>query len=419
MVTHSSSRIVQNVVEQHAEEAAFLWLLRNAAVSQPHYKLKDLAHLDDRVEAHIDGLRIAGDEGWQICREALASEESGEVFTAAVLAFEGDDGRRVDDVVSVVQDAPENWRALVSALGWVDDEHFERWAPGMVNASADIYRYLAISAYAIYRIDPGKVLNAALRDSEPVIQARALRAAGELKRKDLLYELRGFYQANDEACRFWSAWSGVLLSDPSAIGTLESFISLASPYCEPALQLLLRAMDMKQSQLFLNRLSKTADSQRLIICGAGVVGDPVVVPWLIDQMAKPELSRVAGEAFSMITGVDIAYEDLEGEWPGGFEAGPTENPEEEDVDMDPDEDLVWPESDLILQWWQEKSQLFRSGTRYLCGQPVSVEHCRKVLREGYQRQRRAAALELALLQADAPLFNMSAPGFLQQNRLAE
>ena len=32
-------------------------------------------------------------------------------------------------------------------------------------------------------------------------------------------------------------------------------------------------------------------------------------------MTIPDLARVAGEAFSMITGVDIAYEDLEVEWP--------------------------------------------------------------------------------------------------------
>ena len=31
-----------------------------------------------------------------------------------------------------------------------------------------------------------------------------------------------------------------------------------------------------------------------------------------------------GESFTLITGVDIAFEDLEGEWPEGFEAGPTE-----------------------------------------------------------------------------------------------
>ena len=40
------------VVEQHAEEAAFLWILREGAVHAPHYALKDLRKLDLRVEAH-------------------------------------------------------------------------------------------------------------------------------------------------------------------------------------------------------------------------------------------------------------------------------------------------------------------------------------------------------------------------------
>jgi hypothetical protein len=35
--------IIPSVVMQHAEEAAFLWLLRDAAVSAPHYSLADLA----------------------------------------------------------------------------------------------------------------------------------------------------------------------------------------------------------------------------------------------------------------------------------------------------------------------------------------------------------------------------------------
>jgi hypothetical protein len=39
-----------------AEEAAFLWLLRSNAIRQPHCALKDLAKLDDRFEAHLDGL---------------------------------------------------------------------------------------------------------------------------------------------------------------------------------------------------------------------------------------------------------------------------------------------------------------------------------------------------------------------------
>ena len=50
--------VIPDIVSQHVEEAAFLWLLRSNAIRQPHYALKDIAKLDDRVEAHLDGLRV-------------------------------------------------------------------------------------------------------------------------------------------------------------------------------------------------------------------------------------------------------------------------------------------------------------------------------------------------------------------------
>src|SRR6187200_2798258 len=93
--------VISLVIEQHAEEAAVLWLLRDAAVWAPHYNLSELAHLDGRVEAHIDGLRIAGEAGWEICKEALGHEEAGEVFAAAILACESGDDKRVQMVSEV------------------------------------------------------------------------------------------------------------------------------------------------------------------------------------------------------------------------------------------------------------------------------------------------------------------------------
>jgi len=45
--------IVIFIVGQHAEDAAFFWLQRDAAVREPHYSLADLAKLDNRVEANI------------------------------------------------------------------------------------------------------------------------------------------------------------------------------------------------------------------------------------------------------------------------------------------------------------------------------------------------------------------------------
>lgn len=125
------SAVISAIVEQHAEEAAFLWILRDAAVRAPHYRLKDLAKLDNRVEAHIDGLRIAGEEGWRLCEEGLRIGEAGEVFAAAMLAFEEQNGERIDTLVTVARQSDEAFRGLVSALGWIPP-------PG--GAAANTYR---------------------------------------------------------------------------------------------------------------------------------------------------------------------------------------------------------------------------------------------------------------------------------------
>src|SRR5260221_10728718 len=76
------------IVEQHAEDAAFLWLQRDNAVCAPHYSLKDVAKLDDRVEAHVGGLRVAGDDGWALALEQLKHPEAGGCFAAMGPALE-------------------------------------------------------------------------------------------------------------------------------------------------------------------------------------------------------------------------------------------------------------------------------------------------------------------------------------------
>jgi uncharacterized protein (TIGR02270 family) len=151
----------------------------------------------------------------------------------------------------------------------------------------------------------------------------------------------------------------------------------------------------------------------MAVQAVGVIGDPAGIPWLLEQMAVPELARVAGESFTSITGVDLAYEDLEGEKPERFEAGPTENPEDENVELEQDEDLPWPDAGLIEQWWDKNRSKFSNGTRYLCGRAMTLDSLNGVLRTGRQPQRAAAAIELAMRQPGTPLFEVRAPGFRQ------
>jgi len=409
---------IPHIIDQHAEEAAFLWLLRDSAVAEPHYSLKDLATLDNRIEANLDGLRIADDAGWQACLRNLEIGEPGELFAASVLAFERGEGKGIDRVVSAAGATPENFRALVSALGWIDYSRIEGLLGRLLAANSAAYRRIGIAACAVHRRDPGQVLEQAIEASYPPQAARALKAVGELKRRDLLPLLAKQLRSPDPACRFRAAWSAVLLGERlQAIEVLKGFAVTQSRFCEPALQLVLRSLGVQQAQLWLKQQAQHADWFRFLVISAGITGNPAYIPWLIKQMEKPLFARVAGEAFSMITGVDLAYEDLEGEWPEEFEAGPGEDSQDEDVAMDEDEDLPWPAPRLIAAWWQAHQGMFQAGTRYLVGRPITAGHCRQLLVTGLQRQRRAAALELALMDPAAPLFEVRAPGFVQQRLL--
>ena len=410
--------VVSSVMSQLVEGASFLWEVRSSAVAAPHYSLADLAKLDQRVEAYLDGLRIAGEAGWEICMEALSAGESGEAFAAAVLAFESGDKARVETVLEAGTTSQELSRGLVSALGWLTFQQAELHISQFLASPSSALRRVGIAASAVHRQNPGPPLVDAISSTDPFLKARALRAVSELGLADFLSEVKKNLTDQDEVCRFWAAWSVALLSsDSSALAILASIAQSDAAYREKGLQVAIRRMDMPSASAWITKLSQDASLLRTAIIAAGAFGDSATIPWLIEQMKPPDLARVAGEAFAMITGVDIAFEDLDADQPEGFEAGPTENPEDENVEMDPDEHLPWPNQELITKWWTQHQTEFQKGTRYLVGTPISVDWCQQVLRIGRQRQRAAAALELAIRQPGQPLFNVAAPGFRQQKVL--
>jgi uncharacterized protein (TIGR02270 family) len=164
-------------------------------------------------------------------------------------------------------------------------------------------------------------------------------------------------------------------------------------------------MPQTEAMAWLRGLNSDPRHARLAVTACGIIGDPSFIPWLIGRMEIPEVARVAGESFSMITGIDLAYDDLERDAPDGFQAGPNDNPADDNVALDPDEDLSWPDPALIHQWWEREGSRFAAGTRHLLGRPLSPDTCQHALNAGFQRQRRAAAFELALAGADVKLLN--------------
>lgn len=114
-----STLLVDNVVDQHLEEAAFLAGLRNYAVRAPHYDLKHLQELEQRLDAHLDGLRIAGPAALQRLATQLHPHAGGELFVYAVLILEQGDTQAYAELLRQHGNSADAERALASALGWL------------------------------------------------------------------------------------------------------------------------------------------------------------------------------------------------------------------------------------------------------------------------------------------------------------
>jgi uncharacterized protein (TIGR02270 family) len=414
----SVEAVTSGVCDDLARQAAFLWLLRDHAVRDTAYDLADLCALDDRLEACLDTLRLAGDAGWKACRDLIPDAEGGEVFGAAVVAIERWNLRGLARVLDVGARAPDVARGLASALGWTPLVEVRKLLPGLLSTRVSPpLLWLGITACAVHRCDPGPALGFALTGADARLRARALRAVGELGRVDLVPEVRDALANEDEACRFWAAWSAALLGDDAAARALWSFAISQGPYAERAATVAMRRMDGATGCQWVQTLAKASATPRVPMAAAAALGDPSLVPWLIESMQVLETARLAGGAVTMITGIDLVAEKLTTRPPKDFQAGPTDEVGDENVAMDPDESLPWPDPAKVAAFWQRRGAEFKRGTRYLLGGAMTIDWLDRVLRTGSQPARTAAAMELATRQPGTKLFEVRAPGHVQRQAL--
>ena len=406
---------------QHVEEAAHLRHVRSVLVRAPHVRLLHLGRLDERIAAHLDGVAVAGEYGTGLAQQALERPGTGEVFVATLRAIEDRDADRLDKLLAIAEAVPASRAGLLSAFGWASAADLQGITKALLDAAQPWRREVGLAACAMHGVDPGAVLAGALRDADAGLRARALRVAGQCGRRDLLDGCLAALTDEDERCAFEAAQSALLLGDRAAsLAALASLAVDTGANGKPklaALRSVLKVVSPERAQSMLAVLAKDAAQVRSVIYGVAIAGDPHYVPWLIAQMEDLALARLAGEAFSFITGLDLAYLDLDRKPPEYAELGPNGDPADDDVAMDEDESLPWPDAEKVGSWWRVNGHRFAPGARYFIGEVPSPPHCLSVLETGFQRQRIAAAEYLSLLQPGTPLFNVAAPSWRQQRLL--
>ncbi|WP_028877413.1 TIGR02270 family protein [Teredinibacter turnerae] len=398
----------RKVLEQHVEDAAFLWVLRSAAVDQPHYLTSDIEALEQRLNANLDGIVASLQRSWPLCCEATSFEEGGEAFVLAVTAFRSLEFEKIKFAVDFGVSNPNTFRGLVSALGWLPGSLCHEWVKKFFSSKELVHKYLAIAACSVRRENPGDYLIRILeRDdccAHDLLYCRSLRLIGELKLSQCVSFLEKGLEADSKSVRFWSIWSSILMGRRHLAVLLEDYVMSDNLFRAQALQLAFRTLPLEVAKTWISRLSQDEANLRWVIQATGILGDPHVVPWLLEMSKNPRYARIAGEAFGHITGIDLESHDLSITVPDITEFEADAEPDE----INADENLPWPSYEKLSAVWQKYGHSFSVGKRFFMGKALEKCDFRDTIVSGYQRHRRAAALELALANPEQVLVNTSA-----------
>jgi uncharacterized protein (TIGR02270 family) len=412
------STVIRGIVAQHAEEAAFLWSQRRFLLRAPHVTLSALRDHDERLDSHLDGLAIAGEDGWHILASSRGDIGPGVIFAAAVLALGARHPSRLEELLTIAETHPETRAELLDGLGWVPADVLAGQVHGLLMSARPLRRGFGIAACGVHGRNPGPAFDAALGDAAADVRALALQAVGESGDVARLAPCLRLLGVEEPECRWLAARAAVLLGQRGIAVDALWTAAMANPFADGVMAALaLQAMAMPDAHSHLQQLAHGAN-RRCLVRASGVAGDITYVPWLINQMRVEPLARAAGEAFTLVTGVDLTASGLTRAVDAST-IGPTDDPGDPNVAHEPDDWLPWPDPEKVTDWWAKNSVRFQPGRRYFMGEPVTREHCIEVLKNGYQRQRILAAHYLCLLNPGTPLFNTSAPAWRQQRLLAQ
>lgn len=373
-----------------AENAAFLWLLHDQAINSPGCDLARLIELEERIDAQLEGLLLHGEAGWKACEAALQFEDTGEVFTAAVLAFSSGNNEWIQKAVETGCLKPKTYQALLSALSWLPLETVKSWIIKLVQADNPAYLCLGVCACALHGVHCGEILNTALNNQQlkntPEYLSRLIRSAGIMQRTDLLPMIQRHIKDENAHIAYSSIFASLLLGDKSQISLLKPAVFDNTSLTDSAINLTFRALPKTEAKAWARELSETPGNRRQLISAIGVVGDPTALPWLIEQMSNEHHARLAGHSFSMITGLDLEKNNM-------TKASVILDVAELDDD---DRKRPWPDDIKVREWYERNCQNFVTEQRYLAGEIINEESLQKVLLQGKQTQRAAARLELQL-----------------------
>lgn len=341
---HSIATIAA-IVDQHAEDAAFLWLRRRREIDGPILDETDIGRIDQRLEANIEGLMAAGKAGWEAAQARFADyAEPGELFVIGVLALRWGDADLIEVAIDGgAQLGEHGLSSLSAAIARTPRENLRPLVAKWLDTRDARLRGLGLAALWHHRVDPGARLGDLLSNSDPDVRRRAFRLAGGLIRRDLLPAVLDGLDGGRPKERLTAAFAACLLGEVRSAHPVLDRIVLAEPEFAPAaIEMRLLTTPPKTGKGWLQDCLKQPALRATATAAIGLFGDRSVMPWLIAKMREPELVFAAGLALRDLFDVDFNDTDL-------FTIDPAVLGKEfESLSASP-----LPVADRVTAWWDE------------------------------------------------------------------
>jgi len=410
----SQLKYIPSIIEQYVDEVPFLYSFRKNASIAPDYVLDELAELDERLEANICGLLMMGDVAWDMCEEALALDREGDVFTLTLLAIELNDLKRLQwIIVQLDSDEKTLFDSVVDAFGYFPFQKIAQLLKDMYTLPMPIMQTLVIASLLFHRQVPEKLIQHNLISKNFLTKKEVIFSVGIMGMQKYLNMVTPLLDDENEDIAFAACWTETRFGNQTALAKLERFITHPQ-YGDLSLQYVVMQNDIHKVTGILRKMFADKSTKRLSIMGLGYVGKANSIPSLITMMDAPETARVSGEAFSLLTGINLTANNLSREDPVKLDAEPLDSADDDNVEMDPDQDLPWPDAEKIKQWWSQNQQNYYADKRYIGGRELSIGSLKQMLKQANQRQRLFASNILALYDRNHPLFNTQAPAKRQK-----
>jgi uncharacterized protein (TIGR02270 family) len=359
---------IPDLVSDHYDELQFLWAQRRSALRSPRYTERELEMLEERVEAHAEGMLVIGDRIVEFVEPGLRGDDELPAFAAAFAllrlatpdalehvasAFEAAKAAKLAGLRDALAHGPSTpltpqltslFLAAAPAVGAAAGEALGLRA-AIVPVAAQLERFVsaedAIARAAAFRIvaycavrTPTEWYDGGLRDDDVTVKRAALEAA---------------------------AWNAA----PAFVPYCRALAAEPTPESIDALSLLASIAPPADYQVIAAvAANPAAGPERFRVIGS--FAHPYFIDLLINEMENPDPAAAvsAGAAFFKMTGRDVESDKR-------TKISPDGKPPADDFEAEFQDDVFLPDPELARKHWQELAPTLGRSPRICRGMDVS------------------------------------------------